>query len=77
MAGNSIADVVATLQNAVSAVNKLTFQLKTTFPPLTNPTSTAPAGSVPITYNSSQVAAFGLVTSSSGGSYRIALLPSS
>ncbi len=45
----SLNDILAALQNGVSAVNKLT---------------------------SSQVTAFGLVQTSSGGSYRIALLQS-
>lgn len=68
--------VLATLQDGVRAINALRIQLATTFPPLTNPSSTAPAAGT-ITFNSSQAAAFGLVTTSSGGSYRIALLPSS
>lgn len=67
--------ILATLQDGVRAINKLTLQLATTFPPLTNPSSTAPTAGA-ITYNSSQVTAFGLVTTSSGGTYRIALLPS-
>lgn len=72
----SLSEILFALQNGVTAINNLAEQLATTFPPLTDPSSTTPtAGS--ITYNSSQAAAFGLVTTSSGGTYRIALLPSS
>lgn len=68
--------ILATLQDGVRAINKLTLQLDTTFPPLTDPSSTVPAVGT-ITFNSSQASAFGLVTTSSGASYRIALYPSS
>lgn len=68
--------VLAVMQDGVRAINKLTLQLNTTFPPLTDPSTTTPTAGA-ITYNSSQIEAFGLVTTSSGGTYRIALLPSS
>lgn len=74
MAGWS--DLVTAAQNAVNAVNNLTVQLRDSFPPITTLSTTAPAAGV-ITYSSSQVSAFGLVQTSSGGTYRIALLPSS
>ena len=74
MAG--IGDLLAMGQNAVTAIRSITTQLKTSFPPITTLSTTAPtAGS--LSYSSSLVTAFGLVTTSSGGSYRIALLPSS
>lgn len=72
----SLSDIVATMQNGVTAINKLVTQLKTSFPPITTVSSAAPTAGV-VTYNSSQVSAFGLVQTSSGGTYRIALLPSS
>lgn len=68
--------ILTVLQDGVRAINNLTFQLQTTFPPLTNPSSATPTAGT-ITYSSSLVSAFGLVTTSSGGTYRIALLPSS
>lgn len=71
----SLNDILAALQNGVSALNKLTLQLKTTFPPITALTTFAPTAGA-ITYSSSQVTAFGLVQTSSGGSYRVALLQS-
>lgn len=74
MAGWS--DLVSTAQNAVTAVRGLTVQLRDSFPPITTLSTTAPtAGS--LSYSSSLVTAFGLVQTSSGGTYRIALLPSS
>lgn len=72
----SLADVLAALQNGVQAIGGLTTQLRDSFPPITTISTTAPATGA-ITYTSSLVSAFGLVTTSSGGSYRIALLPSS
>ena len=72
----SLDQILAALQNGVTAINNLAIQLNTTFPPLTDPSSTTPAVGT-ITYSSSLVAAFGSVTTSSGGTYRIALLPSS
>ncbi|HEY6020431.1 MAG TPA: hypothetical protein VIY48_11125 [Candidatus Paceibacterota bacterium] len=72
----SLSDIVATLQNGVTAINKVVTQLKTSFPPITTLSTTAPAAGT-LTYNSSQISAFGLVQTSSGGTYRIALLPSS
>lgn len=68
--------ILGVMQDGVRAINKLTLQLNTNFPPITDPSTTAPAvGNV--TYSSSLAQAFGLVTTSSGGTYRIALLPSS
>jgi hypothetical protein len=71
-----INDILAAMQNAVTAINGLNKTLQTLFPPITAPTSVAPATGA-VTYNSSQVSAFGLVQTSSGGVFRIALLPSS
>ena len=69
-------EILAALQNGVAAIQGLQKQLSVSFPSITAPTSVAPAAGT-VTYNSSQVSAFGLVQTSSGGSYRIALLPSS
>lgn len=74
MAG--INDIWTALQNGVVAIRELNTTLSVTFPSITSPTSVASAVGA-ITYNSSQVSAFGTVLTSSGGRYRIALLPSS
>jgi len=68
--------ILAAMQNGVTAINNLKNQLATSFPSITVPSTTAPANGA-ITYSSSLVSAFGLVQTSSGGTYRIALLPSS
>jgi hydroxymethylglutaryl-CoA reductase len=71
-----LSDILSALQNGVTAIQALQRQLAVSFPSVTAPSSVAPAVGT-ITYNSSQVAAFGLMQTSSGGVYRIALLPSS
>ncbi len=71
----SLNDILSALQNGVQAINNLTIQLRGSFPPITALTSFAPTAGA-ITYSSSQVTAFGLVETSSGGVYRIALLQS-
>ena len=72
----SLSDILTALKNGVVAINNLNFTLQTVFPPITEPSTTTPAVGT-ITYSSSLVAAFGLVSTSSGATYRIALLPSS
>ncbi len=72
----SLTDILAALQNGVSAISDLRLQLRDSFPSITTLSTTAPAAGT-LTYSSSQVTAFGLVQTSSGGTYRIALLPSS
>jgi hypothetical protein len=71
-----LSDILSALQNGVTAIQGLQRQLATSFPPITAPSTHTPAVGT-ITYSSSLVAAFGLVTTSSGATYRIALLPSS
>lgn len=72
----SLTEILYALQNGVRAINQLTEQLATSFPPVTTLSTAAPtAGS--LVYSSSLVSAFGLIETSSGGTYRIALLPSS
>ncbi len=72
----SLTDILTALQDGVRAINGLTTQLSNSFPPITALSTTAPAAGT-LSYSSSLVVAFGLVETSSGGSYRIALLPSS
>lgn len=67
----TLADILTAIQNGVQAINNLT----SVFPPITA------VGSVPpttggVTFNSSQVTAFGTVRTSSGGTYTIPLYPS-
>jgi len=72
----STVQLLGILQTGVQAVNELRLSLVNAFPPLTNPSTATPTAGA-ISYSSSLVTAFGLVTTSSGGTYRIALLPSS
>lgn len=73
----SLSDILASLQNGVQAINALSAQLREAFPPITDlSTSVLPTGGT-LSFVSSQAQAFGLVQTSSGGSYRIALYPSS
>jgi hypothetical protein len=72
----SINDLLGAVQQAVTAINGITQQLNASFPPITSVSSKTP-GAGTLAYSSSLISAFGLVTTSSGGSYRIALLPSS
>lgn len=73
----SLNDILTALQNGVQSINNLTIQLRDSFPPITALTTFAPTvAAAPISYLSSEVVAFGLVETSSGGSYRIALLQS-
>ena len=69
-------DILFALQNGVRAINSLTTQLQTSFPPITGTSSSVPTAGT-ITFSSSLATAFGTVATSSGGSYRIALYPSS
>jgi hypothetical protein len=72
----SLQDLLVTMQNGVIAIRELTFQLRDSFPPITDSsTRTPPAGT--LTFTSSLAAQFGTVSTSSGGTYRIALYPSS
>ena len=69
----SLTDILATLQNGVTAINALPNRLATAF--VTSVSTGAVVGTV--TFTSSQASAFGLVTTSSGGAYKVALYPSS
>lgn len=68
--------IISVLQTGVQAINNLSQVFSNGFPPITSVSTSAPAAGT-LTYSSSQVSAFGLVQTSSGGTYRIALLPSS
>jgi hypothetical protein len=68
----SLDDLLTALQNGVEAINRLTTQVRTTFPQASAvSTSAATAGT--ITYTSSQATGFLTVTTSSGGSYKVPL----
>lgn len=60
--------IISVLQNGVIAINNLSQTFTRSFPPITG-TSTTIGSTIPIAY--------GTVQTSSGGTYRIALLPSS
>lgn len=73
---NSFTDLFTVMQNGVQAVESLTVQLRDSFPPITALTTSAiTAGG--LSYSSSLITAFGLVQTSSGGTYRIPLIASS
>lgn len=72
----SLTEILTAIQNGVNAINDLKIQIRDSFPPITTLSTTAPSAGT-ITFTSSQASAFGLVQTSSGGTYRIALLPSS
>lgn len=73
----SLADILASLDNGVRAINNLRSQLGAIFPGVTA-VSTAVRGSVgTITFNSSQATGFISVLSASGATYYLATYPSS
>lgn len=69
----SLTDILVTLQNGVSAIRDLPDRLATAF--ITSTSTGVVAGTV--TFTSSQASTFGLVTTSSGATFKIALYPSS
>lgn len=69
-------DLLSALQNGVVAIRDLTIQIRTAFPPISSPSTTAPSvGS--ITFTSSMAEAFAIITTSSGAAYSVALYRSS
>lgn len=66
----SLSDILAALQNGVTAINNLNTSLAKIFPQSTALSTTAPAAGT-ITFTSSQAATFLSVTTSSGGIYKI------
>ena len=71
----SLTDLLTAMQNGVTAINNLKSQLATSFPPITTLSTISPSLGT-LTFNSSEPDQFGLVQTSSGGTYRIALYPS-
>ena len=67
----SLTEILAALQNGVTAINNLSIQLTTFFPQATSVSTSATAGT--ITYTSSQAAGWLTVVTSSGKSYKVAL----
>ena len=67
-----LSDILSSLQNGVTAIRDLTTTINTVFPHAGPISSSAPVAGT-ITYTSSQAAGFLLVTTSSGGSYKVAL----
>lgn len=72
----SLSEILYALQNGVRAINELKDVLSaTSFMSMNAQTTSQSDGG--IVYNSSLASAFATVVTSSGGTYRIALLPSS
>lgn len=68
----SLTELLASLQNGVTAINNLTSQIATTFPQASALSTTAPStGS--IVFISSEAKSFLTVTTSSGATYYVAL----
>lgn len=65
-------DMLTAMQNAVNAINGVTQQLKNVFPQASAVTTTAPSTGT-IVFTSSEARAFLSVTTSSGGTYVVAL----
>lgn len=72
----SILDLLVAMKDGVQAIRSLETTIQNTFPPITTLSTTTPSAGT-LAYSSSLAEAFGLVQTSSGGTYRIALLPSS
>lgn len=69
----SLTDILSALQNGVTAIRDLPDRLATAF--ITSVSTGVVVGTV--TFTSSQASAFGVIVTSSGGSYKIPLYPSS
>lgn len=70
MADVGIGDLLAALQNGVTAINNLATKLDQIFPQSTASSTTAPAAGT-ITFTSSQATTFLTVTTSTGGTYQV------
>lgn len=71
----SLSEILAALQNGVTAINNLNTALSAVFPQATAASTTVP-GAGTITFTSSQAVAFLSVLTSSGGTYKVALYSS-
>jgi hypothetical protein len=72
MATTSLSDILATLQNGVTAINDLKSALDTIFPQTTATSTIASTAAGVTTFTSSQARLFLSVTTSTGGVYKIA-----
>lgn len=68
----SLSEILAALQNGVTAIRDLKGTLENVFPQATATSTSAPSAGA-ITYSSSQAALFLTVETSSGGTYKIPL----
>ncbi len=73
----SFSSILATLQNAVVAINQLSEQIGDTFPQATAVSTVARGSAGAVTFDSSQAIGFLAVTTSSGFTGYVALYPSS
>jgi hypothetical protein len=73
----SLSEILYALQNGVRAINELKDVLSATSLMSMSAQTTTQSNSGTLVYNSSLASAFATIVTSSGGTYRIALLPSS
>lgn len=71
----SINEILSALQNGVTAINNLNATLGNIFPQTTATSTVAPSAGT-LTFSSSLASDFLLVTTSSGGVYKLAMYPS-
>lgn len=67
----SVSEILSALQNGVEAINNLSATFSSFFPQATSLSTSVTVGA--ITYNSSQATAFLIVTTSTGGTYKVPL----
>jgi len=71
----SLTELLAAMQNGVTAIQTLTQQIAVTFPQASAVSTTALSSAGSLVFNSSEASGFLTVTTSSGFSYRVALYP--
>ena len=68
---SGLTEVLVALRDGVTAMNKLTLQIKNTFASITASSTTAPATNGTITFSSSLALGFALLTTSSGATVKV------
>ena len=69
----SLTDLLSAMQNGVQGINNLVSKIGTVFPQTTASSTVVPSSAGGISFSSSQPAAFMIVQSSSGGTFKMAL----
>lgn len=72
---DGLTQILSALQTGVRALNDLSTKLDNIFPQSTATSATAPSAGT-VTFTSSQASVFLVVTTSSGGQYKVAAYPS-